>query len=138
MQTGPPWLSCARLSRSTKSAASHARSLKFHPRIAPIKAAIFPLVKRDGMPEKAEAIYRELKRHHNVAYDEKGAIGRRYRRQDEAGTPFCVTVDSQTLTDDTVTIRDRDTCRQWRVPMAGMRAALDDLLDGRGMPEANP
>ena len=70
--------------------------LKFHPRIAPIKAAVFPLVKRDGMPEKAEAIYRELRRHFNVFYDEKGAIGRRYRRQDEAGTPFCITVDSQT------------------------------------------
>ena len=93
--------------------------LKFHPRIAPIKAAVFPLVKRDGMPERAEAIYRELKRHYNVAYDEKGAIGRRYRRQDEAGTPFCITVDSQTLTDDTVTIRDRDTCRQWRVAKRG-------------------
>ncbi len=112
--------------------------LKFHPRIAPIKAAIFPLVKRDGMPERAEAIYRDLKRHHNVAYDEKGAIGRRYRRQDEAGTPFCVTVDSQTLSDDTVTFRDRDTCRQWRVPSAGVRAALNDLLEGRGLPEANP
>ena len=69
--------------------------LKFHPRIAPIKAAIFPLVKRDGMPEKAEAIYRDLRRHFNVFYDEKGAIGRRYRRQDEAGTPFCITVDSR-------------------------------------------
>ena len=94
--------------------------LKFHPRIAPIKAAVFPLVKRDGMPEKAEAIYRELKRHYNVFYDEKGAIGRRYRRQDEAGTPFCITVDSQTLTDGTVTIRDRDSCRQWRVAAAGV------------------
>ena len=109
--------------------------LKFHPRIAPIKAAVFPLVKRDGMPEMAEAIYRELKRHYNVFYDEKGAIGRRYRRQDEAGTPFCITVDSQTLTDDTVTFRDRDTCRQWRVSSAGVGAALADLLEGRGMPE---
>ena len=112
--------------------------LKFHPRIAPIKAAVFPLVKRDGMPERAEAIYRELKRHHNVAYDEKGAIGRRYRRQDEAGTPFCITVDSQTLTDDTVTFRDRDTCRQWRVPSAGVSAALVDLLEGRGCAGGQP
>ena len=95
--------------------------LKFHPRLAPIKAAVFPLVKKDGMPEKAEAIYRELKRHFNVFYDEKGAIGRRYRRQDEAGTPFCITVDGQTLTDDTVTIRDRDSCRQWRVPVGRRR-----------------
>jgi glycyl-tRNA synthetase len=110
--------------------------LKFHPRIAPIKAAVFPLVKRDGMPEKAEAIYRELKRHHNVFYDEKGAIGRRYRRQDEAGTPFCITVDSQTLTDGTVTFRDRDSCRQWRVAAVGSSQALSDLLDGQPIPES--
>ncbi len=108
--------------------------LKFHPRLAPVKAAVFPLVKKDGMPEKAEAIYRELKRHHNVFFDEKGAIGRRYRRQDEAGTPFCITVDGQTLIDDTVTIRDRDSCRQWRVPSAGIRPALGDLLEGSSIP----
>src|SRR3954467_4380360 len=77
--------------------------LKFHPRLAPIKAAVFPLVKRDGMPATAETIYRDLKKHFNVFFDEKGAIGRRYRRQDEAGTPFCITVDSQTLADETVT-----------------------------------
>ncbi len=95
--------------------------MKFHPRLAPIKAAVFPLVKKDGMPEKAEAIYRDLKKHHNVFFDEKGAIGRRYRRQDEAGTPFGITVDGQTLQDDTVTFRDRDSGRQWRVPSAGVR-----------------
>jgi glycyl-tRNA synthetase len=104
--------------------------LKFHPRLAPIKAAVFPLVKKDGMPERAEAIYRELKRESNVFYDEKGAIGRRYRRQDEAGTPFCITVDGQTATDGTVTFRDRDSCRQWRVPVAGAVQALRDLLAG--------
>ncbi len=111
--------------------------LKFHPRLAPVKAAVFPLVKRDGMPEKAEAIYRELKRKFNVFYDEKGAIGRRYRRQDEAGTPFCITVDSQTLADGSVTFRDRDTCRQWRVPGEGAARALDDLLQGGSVPEAS-
>ena len=111
--------------------------LKFHPRIAPIKAAIFPLVKRDGMPEKAEAIYRDLRRHFHVFYDEKGAIGRRYRRQDEAGTPFCITVDSQTLAEDTVTFRDRDSCRQWRVPIAGVVQSLRDLLEGQAI-AANP
>jgi len=105
--------------------------LKFHPRIAPIKAAVFPLVKKDGMPEIAEKIYRELKKHANVFYDEKGAIGRRYRRQDEAGTPFCITVDSQTLAGDTVTIRDRDSCRQWRVAASGIVQAIGDLLEGR-------
>jgi len=89
--------------------------MKLHPRIAPLKAAVFPLVKKDGMPEIAQDIYRALKKHFNVFYDEKGAIGRRYRRQDEAGTPYCITVDSQTLQDQTVTIRDRDSLQQWRV-----------------------
>ncbi|MDZ7619755.1 MAG: glycine--tRNA ligase [Patescibacteria group bacterium] len=89
--------------------------LSLHPRLAPIKAAVFPLVKKDGMPEIAKDIYAALKPCFPVFYDEKGAVGRRYRRQDEAGTPFCITVDSQTLTDGTVTLRDRDTLEQWRV-----------------------
>jgi glycyl-tRNA synthetase len=89
--------------------------MRFHPRLAPIKAAVFPLVRKDGMPEVAQEIYRALKPNFPVFYDEKGAVGRRYRRQDEAGTPFCITVDGQTLTDGTVTIRDRDTLKQWRV-----------------------
>jgi glycyl-tRNA synthetase len=89
--------------------------MRLHPRIAPVKAAVFPLVKKDGMPEVAQEIYRALKKHFTVFYDEKGAVGRRYRRQDEAGTPFCITVDGQTLTDRTVTVRDRDTLQQWRV-----------------------
>lgn len=91
--------------------------MRFHPRLAPIKAAVFPLVKKDGMPEIAQEIYRALKRHFNVFYDEKGAVGRRYRRQDEAGTPYCITVDGQSLQDRSVTIRDRDTLQQWRVPI---------------------
>ena len=73
--------------------------MKLHPRLAPIKAAVFPLVKKDGMPEVAQKIYRDLKPQFNVFYDEKGAVGRRYRRQDEAGTPYCITVDGQTLKD---------------------------------------
>jgi glycyl-tRNA synthetase len=89
--------------------------MQFHPRLAPIKAAVFPLVKKDGMPEIAKDIYRALKPYFTTFYDEKGAVGRRYRRQDEAGTPFCITVDGQTLQDNTVTIRDRDTLEQWRV-----------------------
>ena len=88
--------------------------MKLHPRLAPIKAAVFPLVKKDGMPEIAQEIYAALKPHMNVFYDEKGAVGRRYRRQDEVGTPFCVTVDGDTLKDGTVTIRDRDSLKQWR------------------------
>jgi glycyl-tRNA synthetase len=98
--------------------------MKFHPRLAPIKCAIFPLVNKDGMPEKAMQLYRELKPHFNVFFDDKGAVGRRYRRQDEAGTPFCVTIDGDTLKDDTVTIRDRDTMVQERVKMAEVREKI--------------
>ena len=90
--------------------------LRFHPQLAPIKAAVFPLVKKDGMPEKSMAIYRELlDAGINAFHDIAGAVGRRYRRQDEAGTPFCITVDGQTLSDNTVTVRDRDSLEQWRV-----------------------
>jgi glycyl-tRNA synthetase len=89
--------------------------LRLHPRIAPVKAAVFPLVKKDGMPEVAKDIYRALKKKFNVFYDEKGAVGRRYRRQDEAGTPYCITVDGQSLEDKCVTIRDRDSLEQVRV-----------------------
>jgi glycyl-tRNA synthetase len=96
--------------------------LRLNPRIAPIKAAIFPLVKKDGMPEVAEEIYGALKKHMNVFYDEKGAVGRRYRRQDEAGTPYCITVDGQSLQDRSVTIRDRDTLEQARV-------RIDDIVE---------
>src|SRR4029077_18478846 len=86
--------------------------LKLHPRLAPIKAAVFPLVKKDGMPEIAERLYLRLKKEFNVYYDDGGAGRRRYRRQDEAGTPFCFTVDGQTLQDQTLTIRSRDDLRQ--------------------------
>jgi glycyl-tRNA synthetase len=104
--------------------------LKLHPRLAPIKAAVFPLVKKDGMPEKALALYRSLKRHFNVYYDEKGAIGRRYRRQDEAGTPFCITVDGDTLTADTVTVRERDSCEQTRVGVQELTPFLVERIGG--------
>jgi len=89
--------------------------LKFHPRLAPIKAAIFPLVNKDGMPEIAKDIEKDLRPFLRVFYDDKGAVGRRYRRQDENGTPFCITVDTQTLDDKTVTVRDRDSMEQIRV-----------------------
>ncbi len=89
--------------------------LKFHPRLAPVKAAVFPLVNRDGMPEIAMKLTRDLRNHFRVFYDDSGAVGRRYRRQDEIGTPFCLTVDSQTLEDQTVTVRDRDTMAQERI-----------------------
>jgi len=104
--------------------------MKFHPRIAPVKAAVFPLVKKDGMPEAAAEIYAALKQRFNVFYDEKGAVGRRYRRQDEAGTPFCITVDGQTLTDGTVTIRDRDSLKQWRVKSADVVEEIARRVEG--------
>lgn len=89
--------------------------LKLHPDVAPITAAVFPLVKNDPMQETAHAIVDDLREHVNAFYDERGSIGKRYRRQDETGTPFCITVDGQTAEDSTVTIRDRDSMEQVRV-----------------------
>ena len=90
--------------------------LGLHPKLAPIKAAVLPLVKKDGLPEKAHAIHDDLRRNGLLAfYDEAGSIGKRYRRQDEAGTPFCITVDGETTTHGTVTVRDRDTLQQERI-----------------------
>jgi glycyl-tRNA synthetase len=102
--------------------------MRFHPRLAPIKAAVFPLVKKDGMPEKAREIYLQLKKKFKVFYDEKGAVGRRYRRQDEAGTPFCITVDGQTLQDNSVTIRDRDSLKQERIGADECEAAIRERI----------
>jgi len=93
-------------------------SLFLSPKIAPIKAAVFPLVKKEGMPEVAKKIYQDLKKHFKVFYDDGGAVGRRYRRMDEAGTPYCITVDGQTLEDDTVTVRERDSMEQSRHKIA--------------------
>lgn len=102
--------------------------LRLHPRLAPIKAAIFPLVKKDGQPEFAADIYRDLKKRWNVFYDEKGSIGKRYRRQDESGTPFCVTIDHQTSQDGTVTLRDRDTTKQERVKASDLTRIIEERL----------
>ena len=96
--------------------------LRFHPRIAPVKAAIFPLLRKDGQPEKAREIFDILKQHWVVQYDQAGSIGRRYRRQDEIGTPYGLTVDHQTMQDATVTLRDRDSMQQERIP-------IDRLVD---------
>jgi len=100
--------------------------LRFHPKLAPIKAAIFPLVNKDGMPEVAKKIEADLRPHLKIFYDDKGAIGRRYRRMDEAGTPFCITVDTQTLQDETVTVRERDSMNQVRVSISNL---LNYLLE---------
>ena len=101
--------------------------LRFHPRIAPITLGIFPLVKKDGMPEKAREVVKRYLDRFPVFYDESGAIGRRYRRQDEVGTPFCATVDGQTMQDNTVTIRERDSMKQERVRIE----AIGDLVEAR-------
>ena len=97
--------------------------LRLHPALAPVKVAVLPLLRKDGHPELAREVYEELRRHVNAEYDDGGAIGRRYRRQDEIGTPFAVTIDHQSLEDGTVTLRDRDTLEQERVPIDGLARA---------------
>lgn len=98
--------------------------LHFHPAIAPVKAAILPLTKKDGLPDKAREILNNLKLDYNVQYDEKDSIGKRYRRQDAIGTPFCITVDYDTLEDNTVTIRHRDSMEQERIPLDQLESLL--------------
>ncbi len=103
--------------------------LKLPAVLAPFKAAVLPLVKKDGLPEIARKIVEDLKWDFNVAYDEKDAVGRRYRRQDANGTPFCITVDHDTLTDDCVTIRYRDTMEQKRVKIVDLKAIIKEEVD---------
>jgi glycyl-tRNA synthetase len=98
--------------------------LRLHPRLAPVKAAILPLVSKAGMPERAREIHREVRQAVPAEYDEGGSIGRRYRRQDEIGTPWGITVDGQTMDDGTVTLRDRDSLEQVRVPAEGLADRL--------------
>jgi glycyl-tRNA synthetase len=102
--------------------------LRLHPRLAPVKVAVLPLVSRDGMPETARAVYEELRSRLPAEFDEGGSIGRRYRRQDEIGTPWGVTIDGQTLEDGTVTLRDRDSLSQIRLPIAGLGDELERRL----------
>jgi glycyl-tRNA synthetase len=102
--------------------------LKLPEILAPIKAAVFPLVKKDGLPEIAQNIVSDLKWDYNVVYDEKDAVGKRYRRQDAAGTPFCITVDHQTKEDDTVTIRHRDTMKQERIEISEISNQLKKAI----------
>ena len=103
--------------------------LKLHPRLAPYKVAVFPLVKKDGLDEIAKEVHSMLKKHFTSFYDEKGSIGRRYARQDEIGTPFCITVDYQTKEDNTVTIRDRDSKEQVRVKIENLIDVLGKLIN---------
>jgi glycyl-tRNA synthetase len=97
--------------------------------LAPVKVAVLPLVKKDGLPEKAQEVVNEIKYDFAYQYDEKDAIGRRYRRQDAIGTPFCVTIDNQTMTDNTVTVRERDTMQQIRIPIAELRSLIDKKVN---------
>jgi len=102
--------------------------LSLPPQLAPVKAAIFPLVKKDGLPEIAEKIMSDLKFDHIITYDEKDTVGKRYRRQDAIGTPYCVTVDHDTLTDHCVTIRDRDTMKQERVSIDSLKGLIEEKV----------
>ena len=104
--------------------------LHFHPKIAPIKVAVLPLVNKEGMPELAMKIFNELKMRWNAFFDDKGAVGRRYRRQDEVGTPFCITVDGESMTSNTVTVRSRDSMAQERVSIDKLVEYLAKPLNG--------
>ena len=102
--------------------------LGFHPRVAPVKVAVFPLVNKDGMPEVSLELFHDLRKKFPAFYDDGGAIGRRYRRQDEVGTPFCLTVDGQTITDRTVTVRERDSMVQERISLDQVARYLAERL----------
>lgn len=103
--------------------------MKFHPALAPVKVAVLPLVKKDGLPELAREIMSSLKYEYNCQYDEKDSIGKRYRRQDAIGTPLCVTIDHDSLNDRCVTLRDRDTMQQERVPIEKLAEIVDKKVN---------
>jgi glycyl-tRNA synthetase len=107
--------------------------LKLHPALSPYKAAVLPLTKKDGLPDKAREIMDQLKLDFNMAYDEKDSIGKRYRRQDAIGTPFCITVDYETLENNTVTIRHRDSMEQERVAIADLQKIIGDLVSWKNL-----
>jgi glycyl-tRNA synthetase len=112
--------------------------LRLHPAVAPVKAAILPLIPRnDDMVTHARGLFDELRKRHLVEYDDSGQIGRRYRRQDEIGTPWAFTIDDQTLEDETVTVRDRDSLAQERLPISGVRGWLEDALERPWSPPAD-
>jgi glycyl-tRNA synthetase len=112
--------------------------LRFHPRLAPVTVAVLPLMKKDGLAELAEDIRAGLREDFATGFDLSGAIGRRYRRQDEAGTPFCVTIDYQTKDDGTVTLRYRDSMKQERVPREQLAAKLTAEIKAYTRPSAAP
>lgn len=107
--------------------------LSLPPALAPVKAAILPLMKKDGLGEYAEKIFNDLKFDFNLIYEDKDSIGKRYRRNDALGTPFCITIDHDSLNDHTVTLRDRDTMQQERVPVSELRRIIDDKVNFRNL-----
>jgi glycyl-tRNA synthetase len=117
------------LREETLEDGSHRTVLKLPAVLAPTKVAVLPLVKKDGLPDLAHEIVDSLKWEQAVSYDEKDAVGRRYRRQDALGTPYCITVDHQSLEDKTVTLRDRDSMEQERIAIADLSAYLDAKLN---------
>ncbi|WP_028295381.1 glycine--tRNA ligase [Olivibacter sitiensis] len=118
---------------STEDKQDSRRVLHLHPALAPIKAAILPLTKKDGLPEKAHEIVNALRLDFNIQYDEKDSIGKRYRRQDAIGTPLCITIDHQSLEDDTVTIRHRDSMEQERVAIAQLPQMVQAIAGWKGL-----
>ncbi len=107
--------------------------LKLHPKLAPIKAAVFPIIKKPQFEKISDAIVKDLAKEWNVVYDKSGSIGRRYSRNDEIGTPFCITIDDKTPKDETVTIRDRDTTKQVRIKIKELKNAIRESLDGKSI-----
>ena len=102
--------------------------LKLSPKIAPVTVAVFPLMNKEGMPEIAQKLTSDLRNDFSAFYDAGGSIGKRYRRQDEAGTPFGITIDHDTLSDNTVTLRNRDTMDQTRISISQIGPAIKDLI----------
>jgi glycyl-tRNA synthetase len=115
---------------NTKGGVDKRTVLRLDPRLAPVKVAVLPLSRNADLSPKAKALGAELRRNWNVDFDDSGAIGRRYRRQDEIGTPYCVTVDFDTLEDDAVTVRERDTMKQERIGLGGISAYFAERLLG--------
>jgi glycyl-tRNA synthetase len=104
--------------------------MRFHPKLAPVQVAVFPLVNKDGMPEKAHSLYKDLQKNFKAQYDVSAAIGRRYRRQDEIGTPYCITIDGETLSNNTVTVRERDSMQQETISIDKVQTYLFDKQNG--------
>ncbi len=115
---------------NTKGGVDKRVVLKLDPRLSPVKAAVLPLSRNEDLSPKARDLAAELRQYWNIDFDDAGAIGRRYRRQDEIGTPYCLTVDFESLEDDAVTVRERDSMRQERIPLAGVRSYLAERLAG--------